>query len=71
MVYGGAAFYQKGLGNWSVEGKLDGAKYRATLETNLFYSKRDLRLGRIATLSILPNLDWSGSKPLDMLEWSN
>ena len=37
---------RQGLGNWSDEGMMDGAKYREILEGNLFQSSRDLRLGR-------------------------
>uniref|UniRef100_A0A803JAD7 Tc1-like transposase DDE domain-containing protein n=1 Tax=Xenopus tropicalis TaxID=8364 RepID=A0A803JAD7_XENTR len=60
-----------------VDGKMDGAKYRAILEENLLESAKDLRLGRRFTFQQDNNpkhkarvtMEWFKTKHIHVLEW--
>ena len=60
-----------------VDGKMDGAKYRAILEENLLEAAKDLRLGRRFTFQQDNNpkhtaratMEWFRSKHIHVLEW--
>ncbi|MCJ8737403.1 hypothetical protein PDJAM_G00023560 [Pangasius djambal] len=60
-----------------VDGKMDGAKYRAILDENLLESAKDLRLGRRFTFrqdndpkpSARATMEWFRSKHIHVLEW--
>uniref|UniRef100_A0A669ESK4 Transposase Tc1-like domain-containing protein n=1 Tax=Oreochromis niloticus TaxID=8128 RepID=A0A669ESK4_ORENI len=60
-----------------VDGKMDGAKYRATLEENLLESAKDLRLGRRFTFQqdndpkhkARATMRWFKTKHIHVLEW--
>ena len=70
--------HQQGLGVLvRVEGKMNGAKYRKSLEENLLPSARNLKLGRTFTCQHDPKhkanatLEWLRNKKLNVLEWSS
>uniref|UniRef100_A0A803JRZ9 Tc1-like transposase DDE domain-containing protein n=1 Tax=Xenopus tropicalis TaxID=8364 RepID=A0A803JRZ9_XENTR len=60
-----------------VDGKMDGAKYRAILEENLLESAKDLRLGRRFTFQqdndpkhkARATMEWFKTKHIHELEW--
>uniref|UniRef100_A0A669EVF3 Transposase n=1 Tax=Oreochromis niloticus TaxID=8128 RepID=A0A669EVF3_ORENI len=60
-----------------VDGKMDGAKYRANLEENLLESAKDLRLGRRFTFQqdndpkhkARATMEWFKTKHIHVLEW--
>uniref|UniRef100_A0A803KDE8 Tc1-like transposase DDE domain-containing protein n=1 Tax=Xenopus tropicalis TaxID=8364 RepID=A0A803KDE8_XENTR len=60
-----------------VDGKMDGAKYRAILEENLLESAKDLRLGRRFTFQqdndpkhkARGTMEWFKTKHIHVLEW--
>lgn len=60
-----------------VDGKMDGAKYRAILEENLLEAAKDLRLGRRFTFqqdndpkhTARATMEWFRSKNIHVLEW--
>uniref|UniRef100_A0A803JWW4 Transposase Tc1-like domain-containing protein n=1 Tax=Xenopus tropicalis TaxID=8364 RepID=A0A803JWW4_XENTR len=60
-----------------VDGKMDGAKYRAILEENLLESAKDLRLGRRFTFQqdndpkhkARATMEWFKTKHIHVLEW--
>uniref|UniRef100_A0A803JX28 Tc1-like transposase DDE domain-containing protein n=1 Tax=Xenopus tropicalis TaxID=8364 RepID=A0A803JX28_XENTR len=60
-----------------VDGKMDGAKYRAILEESLLESAKDLRLGRIFTFQqdndpkhkARATMEWFKTKHIHVLEW--
>ena len=60
-----------------IEGKMDGAKYRQTLEENLFQSARDLGLGRRFTFQqdndpkhkAKATTEWLSKKKVNVLKW--
>uniref|UniRef100_A0AAR2IXQ6 Tc1-like transposase DDE domain-containing protein n=1 Tax=Pygocentrus nattereri TaxID=42514 RepID=A0AAR2IXQ6_PYGNA len=60
-----------------VDGKMDGAKYRAILEENLLESAKDLRLGRRFTFQqdndpkhkARATMEWFKKKNIHVLEW--
>ncbi|MCI4379917.1 hypothetical protein PGIGA_G00233920 [Pangasianodon gigas] len=60
-----------------VDGKMDGAKYRAILDENLLESAKDLRLGRSFTFqqdkdpkhTARATMEWFRSKHIHVLEW--
>uniref|UniRef100_A0A803J7M7 Tc1-like transposase DDE domain-containing protein n=1 Tax=Xenopus tropicalis TaxID=8364 RepID=A0A803J7M7_XENTR len=60
-----------------VDGKMDGAKYRAILEENLLESAKDLRLGRRFTFrqdndpkhKARATMEWFKTKHIHVLEW--
>ena len=76
MLWG--CFSSAGTGKlvW-VDGKMDGAKYRTSLEENLWESAKNLRLGRRFTFQQDNNpkhtaratMEWFRSKHIHVLEW--
>ncbi|KAJ7345776.1 hypothetical protein JRQ81_001726 [Phrynocephalus forsythii] len=60
-----------------IDGKMDGAKYRAILEENLLESAKDLRLGRRFTFQqdndpkdkARATMEWFKTKHIHVLEW--
>ena len=60
-----------------VDGKMDGAKYRAILEENLLEAAKDLRLGRRFIFQqdndpkhkARATMEWFRSKNMHVLEW--
>ena len=60
-----------------IEGKMNGAKYRESLDENLLQSAQDLRLGRKFTFqqnndpkfTAKPMQEWLRDKSLKVLEW--
>uniref|UniRef100_A0A6I8Q9Z7 Uncharacterized protein n=1 Tax=Xenopus tropicalis TaxID=8364 RepID=A0A6I8Q9Z7_XENTR len=76
MLWGG--FSSAGIGKLvRVDGKMDGAKYRAILEENLLESAEDLRLGRRFTFQqdndpkhkARATMEWFKTKHIHVLEW--
>uniref|UniRef100_A0AAR2IYW9 Transposase n=2 Tax=Pygocentrus nattereri TaxID=42514 RepID=A0AAR2IYW9_PYGNA len=84
VKYGGGSimlwgcFSSAGTGKLvKVDGKMDGAKYRAILEENLLESAKDLRLGRRFTFQqdndpkhkARATMEWFKKKNIHVLEW--
>jgi hypothetical protein len=78
MLWG--CFSSAGTGTLvSIEGTMDGAKYKDILEGNLFQSSRNLRLGQRFTFqqdndpkhTAKTTLEWFKGKHLNVLEWPN
>ena len=61
----------------SIEGKMDGEKYRKILDENLLPSKRELKSGRKFTFqhdndpkhTAKATLEWLRNKKINVLEW--
>lgn len=72
----GDSILQPGTGKLvKVDGKMDGAIYRAAIKENMFQTAKDLRLvwrftyWRIMTLNIQPTMEWFRLKHINILEW--